>query len=251
MFGQVDGYSRLITILRLSTNNRASTALHLFIESIREYGVPSRVRADGGSEFNHVEFLMNRLNGDSRSSVIRGPSVHNQRIERLWRDVYCKVLDRYYKLSMHMESHRILDLANGIHMFCLQYVSAPRINADLRSWWAVHNNHRIRTERNQSPLQLWHAGNIQSQSIDSTAMNNLFRRNITDVNEQTREVLSRYSMEEPDNITVVLPRYSPPLTNDQLEQLNSHVNTTQESSSQGLDIYASAIRFVMQYTTNR
>ena len=71
VFGQIDGYSRPISSLHIFTDNRAETALRIFIDSIREYGVRSRVRADGGSEFNHINFLMDKLNGDNRRNLIR------------------------------------------------------------------------------------------------------------------------------------------------------------------------------------
>ena len=154
VFGQIDGYSRLISQLHLSTDNKASSALLTFIKSVKEYGIPSRIRLDHGSEFNHVEVFMNMLNGDDRGSVIRGRSVHNQRIERLWRDVLWKVLDKYYKMFNHMENCSVLDILDPVHMFSLQYVFSPRIQNALQKWSLVHNNHPVRTEKNQTPSQL-------------------------------------------------------------------------------------------------
>ena len=51
------------------------------------YGIPERVRSDKGLENISVEDFMISQNGTGRRSMITGPSVHNQRIERLWRDV--------------------------------------------------------------------------------------------------------------------------------------------------------------------
>ena len=65
---------------------------------------------------------MDKLSGDNSRNLIWGSSAHNQRIERLWRDVFAKVLDRYYKLFSHMETEGILDIGNGIHMFALQSI---------------------------------------------------------------------------------------------------------------------------------
>ncbi|XP_057301646.1 uncharacterized protein LOC130636069 [Hydractinia symbiolongicarpus] len=76
--GIIDGYSRFVPMLRISTDNLAKTAFDFFLESIRSCGIPGRMRADGGSEFNHVESFMKLANGQNRGSFMRGKSVHNQ-----------------------------------------------------------------------------------------------------------------------------------------------------------------------------
>ena len=48
--GGIDGFSRLITYLRCSTNNRADTVGALFVKATEQYGIPSRVRSDYGGE---------------------------------------------------------------------------------------------------------------------------------------------------------------------------------------------------------
>ena len=103
--GGIDGYSRLVPYLHVITDNFASSAVHIFVQGLREFGVPSRIRVDGGSKFSHVRGLMEAINVAERNSAIVGQSVHNQGIERLWRDVYAKILDRYYKLFYHMEDY--------------------------------------------------------------------------------------------------------------------------------------------------
>ena len=150
--GSIDGYSRLVTHLNVSTDNLALTALEYFFASVKEYDIPSRVRVDGGSEFAHIEKFMNKLDGSVR--CIRGKSVHNRRIERHWRDTYTKVLVKYHSLFNHMENHGILDINSDIHIFALHHVYQPRIDRDLKLWAEAHNCHKIRTEENKTPRQL-------------------------------------------------------------------------------------------------
>ena len=104
--GGIDGFSRLITFLRVSGNNRAETVFSAFCGAIAEYGLPSRVRTDRGG------------------SIITGRSVHNQRIERLWRDLFSGCICYFYHLFYFMEGEGILDqqlLYYETNTLCTQY----------------------------------------------------------------------------------------------------------------------------------
>ena len=48
--GTIDDYSRLITFLKASTNNRSDTVLSAFTTAIEKFGLPSRIRVDKGGE---------------------------------------------------------------------------------------------------------------------------------------------------------------------------------------------------------
>ncbi|XP_023662381.1 uncharacterized protein [Paramormyrops kingsleyae] len=94
--GGIDGFSRLVVFLQGSDNNRSETVMELFVEAISHYGVPSRVRCDHGGENNAVCLFMDVFRGSNRGSAIRGRSTHNQRIERLWGDVWKGVTNVYH-----------------------------------------------------------------------------------------------------------------------------------------------------------
>ena len=68
------------------------------------------------------------------------------------------VLGLYRDLFSHLESIRMLDPNNVLHLFCLHYVFIPRINAHLDTWKVAWIKHPMRSEHNLSPEQLWTAG---------------------------------------------------------------------------------------------
>lgn len=68
----IDGFSRFVTGIRASNNNRAETVFALFEDLIKIHGVPSRVRGDHGVENGIVARFMEMLRGFLRGSYIWG-----------------------------------------------------------------------------------------------------------------------------------------------------------------------------------
>lgn len=102
--GCIDGFSRMITFLQqCATNNRKETVLSLFDNAIGQFGTPSRIRTDKGGENVLVWERMVEIRGPSRGSYLTGPSVRNQRIERLWRDVWNAVCSQFYYTFQALE----------------------------------------------------------------------------------------------------------------------------------------------------
>ncbi len=172
--GGIDGYSRVPVYLAASDNNRANTVLTHFIRAVTTYGLPSRVRADHGGENILVSRYMLRhpQRGPERGSYIAGKSVHNQRIERLWRDVFSSCLSPYYHLFHSLEDNGILSPINDVDLFCLHYVFLPRINNQIERFRLAYCRHRLRTAHNQTPLQLWASGMFHTS--DETAVSGVY-----------------------------------------------------------------------------
>ncbi|XP_052809238.1 uncharacterized protein LOC128237692 [Mya arenaria] len=156
--GGIDGYSRLPVFLKVNTNNSAVSVLSAFTEATQLYGLPERVRSDKGGENVLVAEYMVQHNGTR--SFITGPSVHNQRIERLWREVWTGCNALYYGLFFSMEDDGILDVTNERHMLALHLVFKPRIQQHLDNFREAIYHRPLRTERNKSPLQLWISGQM-------------------------------------------------------------------------------------------
>ena len=156
--GGIDGYSRLIVYLEAATNNRADTTLAAFLKAVEIYGVPSRVRSDQGGENIMIADYMIGTRGEGRGSMIVGKSVHNQRIERLWRDLFSGCISFYYYLFYSMEDADILNPDSNIDIYTIHMVFLSKIQHHLNQFRHGWCNHKLRTERNKSPMQLWMLG---------------------------------------------------------------------------------------------
>lgn len=158
--GGIDGFSRIPVYLAASCNNKSQTVLRAFLAAVEKYGLPSRVRGDKGGENVLVSEYMLRhpRRGTGRGSFITGRSVHNQRIERLWRDVFSSCLAPLYYTFYDMEDEGLLDPMDELDLFCLHFVFMPRINQQLELFKAAYCRHKLRTEHNRTPIQLWTTG---------------------------------------------------------------------------------------------
>ncbi|CAL8392205.1 unnamed protein product [Arctogadus glacialis] len=175
--GAIDGYSRLITYLSCSTDNRSTTVLSQFLKATCLYALPSRVRSDHGGENILVALFMHLVQGLEHRGFITGRSVHNQRIERLWRDVFLHVLQHFYLMFYSLEDSEVLNPDNDVHRLSLHIVYLPEIQNRLEQFRQAWNLHPLRTENNRTPTQLWTEGMLRNIATDSTAVNNVFGEN--------------------------------------------------------------------------
>ena len=86
--------------------------------------------------------------------MITGSSVHNQRAERLHRDVISGVLKNYIDEFHMMEASGLLDPLKKIHLLSLPLVLLQQINKSLQELTNQWNYHGLSTEGGSSPLQL-------------------------------------------------------------------------------------------------
>jgi hypothetical protein len=152
----MDGFSRTIPYLRCATNNRASTVLNFFLESLNEYDVPLQIRCDKGGENVDVARFMFDLHHGNAHAVITGSSNHNQRIERLWRDVYEKEVEFYHLIFLYLaDDLQLIDFTNHANLFVLHYLFESHINDALEQFRRAWNKHKMSFEHNRSPQQLY------------------------------------------------------------------------------------------------
>ena len=214
----IDGYSRLITFLSCSNNNMAETVTRLFLEATQSFGIPSRVKTDHGVENVGVARWMLVHQGLNRGSIITGSSVHNQRVERLWRDVHRIVVRQYRNIFHYMESEQLLDPLSNTHLYCLHYVYIPRINRTLQEFVEQSNHHPLRTTHNYTPYQLFYSGVIMNVHTSHRGISNLL--DPVNVDPSTYGVEEGPISHDNDMDAVVVEPVEMSISEEQLDTLN-------------------------------
>jgi hypothetical protein len=242
--GGIDGYSRMIVYLGCNNKNKAETVLSLFSEACTKYFVPSRVRCDKGRENIEVARYMLTNRGFDRGSVITGSSVHNQRIERLWRDLFNQVVYQYYSLFHNMEDAHLLDPLNDAHLFALHHTFIPRINQSLELFTYMWNQHPISSQKNHSPVQLFTLG-IQKLLSKGVIANDFFlyaeNWDSYGIDLDGPLALSEDSDSKP-NITVSASNFI--LSTEQQNEVAS-IDVIAESAMMGVDIYLTVLSVIL------
>ena len=243
--GAIDGFSRVITYLHCASNNWAETVLDCFTKATRDYGVPSRVRTDHGGENVEVWRFMEENRGTGRGSFIAGKSVHNTRIERLWRDVYQSISASYVSVFNELENDGALNIENKTDLFALHYIFVPRINESLCAFQEAWNNHSLSTENHLTPIQLYTAysqgSSLFDEEIDHDGEPN-------SVNSDDDGDVNSYDVEDSD--TIIVPQVRIPLSEGSLEDLAATVNPLQQVNDFGKQLYIETVHKLFDLMTN-
>ncbi|CAB3996278.1 uncharacterized protein LOC110252499 [Paramuricea clavata] len=234
----IDGFSRLVTFGKFSTNNRAATVLQVFRGAVERYGHPVKIRTDHGGENVEIWRYMVETHGEDSHPAIVGSSVHNQRIERDNRAVNEQLVSTFKMTFYSLERQGLLDPSNCTDLFCLHYVFLPRLNKSLSQFIAAHNNHTVSTEENKSPLQMF------CQNRHLTALHSEERHNLLQGNNVSRFLESPGDTPyvEVNDVTDVLDEHG-------LHQLQQVVDPLSDEDSDTL--YRRAIQFVGNYLTSQ
>lgn len=150
----------------------------------------------------------------------------------------------YYYTFYAMESSGILDPCNQHHLFALHFVYLPRINNSLWQFMETFNNHKVSSEKNWSPNQMWANGMLHQD-------NPLARGELDYLEDYDLEMYG-YDPNEPspleqmDNNVIVEP-----IEVNNKEIIRSFVSQTidplRHSPDMGVDIYTEVIDMILQF----
>ncbi|XP_045176804.2 uncharacterized protein LOC123537228 [Mercenaria mercenaria] len=249
--GGIDGYSRVVTFLKVALNNRSETMQQAFFSGTDAYGVPSRLRSDHGLENVGVGAFMIAHRGANRGSFISGRSVHNQRIERLWRDLFQSCTTVFNRLFHHLESTQQLDLSDNVQLWCLQYVYLPRIQKALDRFREAWNHHKMTSEKGRSPHQLFIEGIFRTAGNGQRGVNDLLYE---PPNETLDPPENEYGVEEgsvvgaeegrlvDDTVAIEPPVVDRPINSDSYEVLCQTIDPL-DGNGLGVELYSQALEF--------
>lgn len=167
----------------------------------------------------------------ARNPVIVGSSVHNVRIERLWRDTFRCVLSIFYQLFYFLEEEGKLDPLSEKDLYCLHYVYVPRISRALDTFQNGWNNHALTTEHCSTPIQMFTSGVLANHSLDTTS------HNFGDID-------SDISMVDGTSNSIEVPTTTTPLTATQEDELARHVNPLQDTTDYAVGLFEQVKAYV-------
>jgi hypothetical protein len=179
--GFIDGYSRLVVGMHASDNNKADTVLSVFQKAIGTYGLPRRVRGDHGLENTKVANFVESLRGMGAyiwgryvnfcserliRLILRSRSVHNTRIERLWRDVTTNWGSKWKQFFLSLVHESGLMCNKKEHIWLLHHLFLDAINVDAAEWTHTWNSHKMSPPQDQShsltPIQSWQLSMVKA-----------------------------------------------------------------------------------------
>ena len=172
------------------------------------------------------------LCGHSSNPVITGSSVHNQRIERLWRDTFLCVLSLYYQLFYYFEDANILDPTSDIDLYCLHYLYVPKINNALQMFVEGWNNHAVTTEHSMTPACMFTTGTLMTG------------RGLTAPN----DISSLAEVVDPATEHVNVPTTNCPLNPEQVDMLDRFTETSScDDDNYDIMLYTNVRNFIYQH----
>jgi len=206
-------------------------------------------------------------------TILHCRSVHNIRIERLWVDVTAGFGSKWKLFFQALELHDGLNTDSDSHIWLLHHLFLSEINQDALKWAEAWNQHTlsIRGERDRSPRDMWFFGMLQNgvrgvqgteelpdeqmdgadllgYGVDWAALEEERIRAHHDEFNQDPVANNPFMTHEPEHLShVEVKAPTCPLTDEQLEHLDSQLNVTHTHSIAGHRLrWITALRICQQ-----
>ncbi len=181
-----------------------------------------------------AEYMLQHSTHDN--PMLTGSSTHNQRIERLWRDVYRCVISVYHQLFYYLEECGKSDPLSDLDLYCLHLVYLPKINKSIATFVDGWNYHALSTEHNLSPMQLFSTGSILSGESSRTC--------VLDDGNNSHQYVSLSLVNPPCMVEV--PSTANSLSVDKHIQLTMLLQSAPMDTNFHVDLYDTVRQFVHQ-----
>lgn len=234
----VGRFSRTIMFLKCSTNNQVATVLQLFLNAVREFGIPCRVRGDQGTKKIQLARYMisHPTRGPGRGSFIVGKSCHNQRIESFWRDLFHGCTFLFYYIFCYLEDKGLLDVSSFSGL-CIYSKNQPAFWNVCKRLWQSFTFLRIKHDL-CTTLVLWphcYCGESELSEVNIASFG---------LDDDCPLPCSDYDGETWNDLSVQVPEIPCPLSDTAFNVLKTSLDPLEDSSCYGMDIYIESVEVV-------
>lgn len=226
--------------MHCSSSDSSSTVYNLFLEAARRYGLPSRVRSDQvkTERLFAIWFTIEEVSNEAWLWAVQSTISESNAYGEICNNAQHNYFNR---LFYYMEYHGLLDAVDEMNLYALHYMFLPWINRALDHFHEGWNNHCVRTQHSQTPIQLFTEGALRLQRTNSTALD--FFDNVDWDYGIDEEGLAA---EDSAGEGITIPPTTLHMSQQHLNDLQQRVNPLSDSNEHGVDLYIQTLNFLRQ-----